>query len=93
MCKHVAAVLYGIGARLDQDPGLFFVLRKAKVNDLVSETVKETKKDLLNRSKKRSSRIIDEESPNLSDMFASTLIWTDRHPYRRPSRNHPEIIP
>ena len=73
MCKHVAAVLYGIGARLDQDPGLFFVLRKAKVNDLVSETVKETKKDLLNRSKKKSSRVIDEESPNLSDMFGIDL--------------------
>lgn len=73
MCKHVAAVLYGIGARLDQDPGLFFVLRKAKVNDLISETVKETKKDLLSRSKKRSSRVIDEESPNLSDMFGIDL--------------------
>ena len=30
MCKHVAAVLYGIGARLDQDPGLFFRLEKGK---------------------------------------------------------------
>ena len=27
MCKHVAAVLYGIGARLDQDPALLFRLR------------------------------------------------------------------
>jgi len=73
MCKHVAAVLYGIGVRLDQDPGLFFVLRKAKVNDLISETVKETKKDLLNRSKKKSPKIIDEESRNLSDMFGIDL--------------------
>jgi uncharacterized Zn finger protein len=73
MCKHVAAVLYGIGVRLDQDPGLFFVLRKAKVNDLISETVKETKKDLLSRSEKKSSRIIDEESRNLSDMFGIDL--------------------
>lgn len=73
MCKHVAAVLYGIGARLDQDPGLFFVLRKAKVNDLVAETVKETKTDLLSRSEKRSPRIIDEESRNLSDMFGIDL--------------------
>lgn len=73
MCKHVAAVLYGIGARLDQDPGLFFVLRKAKVNDLVAETVKETKKDLLIRSEKRSPRIIDEETRNLSDMFGIDL--------------------
>ena len=27
MCKHVAAVLYGVGARLDQQPELLFVLR------------------------------------------------------------------
>ena len=73
MCKHVAAVLYGVGVRLDQDPGLFFVLRKAKVNDLISETVKETKKDLLSRSKKKSSKIIDKENRNLSDIFGIDL--------------------
>jgi uncharacterized Zn finger protein len=27
MCKHVAAVLYGIGIRLDEKPALFFTLR------------------------------------------------------------------
>ena len=27
MCKHIAATLYGIGARLDEDPTLFFTLR------------------------------------------------------------------
>lgn len=27
MCKHVAAVLYGVGARLDEKPELFFTLR------------------------------------------------------------------
>nr|WP_319490631.1 SWIM zinc finger family protein [uncultured Desulfobacter sp.] len=73
MCKHVAAVLYGIGARLDQDPGLFFILRKAKINDLVAETVQESKKELLDRSGKKSSRIIDEKDQNLSDMFGIDL--------------------
>lgn len=34
MCKHVAAVLYGVGARLDHDPGLFFLLRGVEVSDL-----------------------------------------------------------
>jgi uncharacterized Zn finger protein len=36
MCKHVAAVLYGIGARLDQQPELLFVLRKVDQNELIS---------------------------------------------------------
>lgn len=35
MCKHVAAVLYGIGARLDQSPELLFVLRQVDHNDLI----------------------------------------------------------
>jgi uncharacterized Zn finger protein len=35
MCKHVAAALYGVGARLDEEPGLFFVLRKVDPMDLV----------------------------------------------------------
>lgn len=36
MCKHVAAVLYGVGARLDQQPELLFTLRKVDARDLVA---------------------------------------------------------
>ena len=36
MCKHVAAALYGIGARLDQKPELLFRLRAVNENDLVA---------------------------------------------------------
>jgi uncharacterized Zn finger protein len=35
MCKHVAAVLYGIGARLDHQPELLFRLRAVDETDLV----------------------------------------------------------
>ncbi len=35
MCKHVAAVLYGIGARLDQQPELLFTLRHVDAKDLI----------------------------------------------------------
>ncbi|HCY86064.1 MAG TPA: hypothetical protein DHV36_13085 [Desulfobacteraceae bacterium] len=72
MCKHVAAVLYGVGARLDEDPSLFFVLRKADVKDLVSETVKESKKELLASAGKKSSRIIEDDS-GLSELFGIDL--------------------
>ena len=37
MCKHVAAVLYGVGARLDQQPELLFRLRRVDAKDLVSQ--------------------------------------------------------
>ena len=36
MCKHVAAVLYGVGARLDQKPELLFTLRHVDAKDLVA---------------------------------------------------------
>jgi uncharacterized Zn finger protein len=36
MCKHVAAVLYGIGARLDQQPELLFTLREVAHEDLIA---------------------------------------------------------
>ncbi len=35
MCKHVAAVLYGVGARLDQDPALLFRLRGVNHDELI----------------------------------------------------------
>jgi uncharacterized Zn finger protein len=38
MCKHVAAVLYGVGARLDQKPELLFRLRAVDETDLVAQT-------------------------------------------------------
>lgn len=37
MCKHVAAVLYGIGARLDAAPELLFQLRGVEANDLLAQ--------------------------------------------------------
>ena len=36
MCKHVAAVLYGVGARLDEAPELLFHLRAVNETDLVA---------------------------------------------------------
>ena len=39
MCKHVAAVLYGVGARLDERPELLFLLRGLDHEELVSAEV------------------------------------------------------
>jgi uncharacterized Zn finger protein len=36
VCKHVAAVLYGVGVRLDAKPELFFVLRQVDQAELLS---------------------------------------------------------
>ena len=37
MCKHVAATIYGIGARLDEEPELLFTLRKADHLELIEK--------------------------------------------------------
>ncbi len=40
-CKHLAAVMYGVGARLDRQPELLFVLRDVDHQELVSQAVAE----------------------------------------------------
>lgn len=35
MCKHVASVMYGVGARLDDSPELLFLLRKVDESELI----------------------------------------------------------
>jgi len=36
LCKHLAAVLYGVGSRLDHQPELLFVLRGVEVAELIA---------------------------------------------------------
>lgn len=67
MCKHVAAVLYGIGARLDESPKLFFVLRDINIDDLVFTAAAEKAETLLKKSRKTSTRVIDHD--DISAMF------------------------
>ena len=38
-CKHIAAVMYGVGARLDKQPELLFLLRDVDHQELVTEAV------------------------------------------------------
>lgn len=37
MCKHVAAVMYGVGTRLDREPEMLFTLRKADHLQLIAQ--------------------------------------------------------
>jgi uncharacterized Zn finger protein len=40
MCKHIAAVLYGVGARLDAAPELLFTLRNVNHLELISQATR-----------------------------------------------------
>lgn len=67
MCKHVAAALYGVGARLDEDPLLFFTLRQADTEELVAQAVQEKTGDLLARAEQKSARVLGDA--DLSGLF------------------------
>jgi len=67
MCKHVAATLYGIGARLDDEPGIFFKLRNVEMKDLVAEAVQDRTRQLLQKAKRTSGRVIAEA--DVADVF------------------------
>jgi uncharacterized Zn finger protein len=51
MCKHIAAVLYGVGARLDHQPELFFHLRKVDHLELIEEAMSTAGKTTATRKK------------------------------------------
>jgi len=56
MCKHVAAVLYGIGARFDEDPTLFFLLRDIEFTELLKKSVEEKMNSMLKNAGKATAR-------------------------------------
>lgn len=60
MCKHVAAVLYGIGARFDENPLLFFELRGIEVGRLLDVTLADRVEKMLANADQPSDRIIQD---------------------------------
>jgi uncharacterized Zn finger protein len=71
MCKHVAATLYGVGARLDHQPELLFLLRGVDQNDLIAKAGSGL---AVGPKKPRARRILAEES--LSEMFGIEIAET-----------------
>lgn len=63
MCKHVAAVLYGVGARLDESPEMLFVLRGVNHEELVDVTAAITDVAKAGTSRRRIA------STGISDVF------------------------
>ncbi len=58
MCKHVAAVLYGISARFDEDPVLFFKLRQINLEELLKKTAEEKMNSMLKNANRKTDRVI-----------------------------------
>lgn len=60
MCKHVAAALYGVGARLDENPLLFFELRGIDVGRFIDVALENRVEALLANMDRKSSRVLDD---------------------------------
>ena len=78
MCKHVAAVLYGVGARLDNEPELLFRLRQVEPHDLIRQVG-----DLPAMAAPAEGRL---ERTDLSALFGIDLDEASAVPAEPPSR-------
>jgi uncharacterized Zn finger protein len=79
MCKHVSAVLYGIGARLDIKPNLLFLLRGVDHEELISADAEATISDVTARG--TSKRLTGD---NFSDIFGIDLDPVQDAPKNKP---------
>src|SRR5215471_13080394 len=64
MCKHVAAVLYGIGARFDKQPELLFRLREVDEQELIAKAGSALR---LGGQRPANAKILDDR--DLADVF------------------------
>lgn len=69
MCKHVAATLYAVGARLDTKPELFFTLRGVNMEDLAGKVLEQETSKILKATKRKSKRKLALADDGLSELF------------------------
>ncbi len=78
MCKHVAATLYGVGARLDSDPDVLFALRGVDRAELVSNAGADLP---LTRTASASDRVLADD--DVSALFGIDIAAPDAPPVGR----------
>ena len=85
MCKHVAAVLYGVGARLDEQPELLFLLRGVKHEELVATRAETAVSRATRRGGKRPTLAAGE----LEDVFGISI---DTETRAAPTSDEPRSV-
>jgi uncharacterized Zn finger protein len=73
MCKHVAAVLYGVGARLDEKPALLFALRGVDQNQLLGNAGQELS---LKKTVPATTKVLDDG--DVAALFGLEMVETER---------------
>jgi len=85
MCKHVAAVLYGVGARLDLKPELLFQLRGVDERDLLANLDPSvTLSASLARTGAREEKIL--QADDVSALFGLDMAPGEQPPAEQPAR-------
>ena len=84
MCKHVAAVMYGVGARLDDKPELLFLLRKVDHLELIAGAVDGA--PVVDAGKSRGKKTI--AAGDLADVFGIEMAEAELPP--RPRQRLPK---
>jgi uncharacterized Zn finger protein len=97
MCKHVAAVLYAIGARLDAQPELLFLLRQVDQQDLIATGGSDLARG---KTKPAAAKVL--ETDDLSSLFGieiSQIVPSETSPparsdsrSRRPRASAPLVL-
>lgn len=73
MCKHVAAALYGVGARLDEKPQLLFVLRGVDENELLATAGQDV---VLGKAAPAAAKVLDDS--DVAALFGLEMAETAR---------------
>lgn len=84
MCKHVAAALYGVGARLDEQPELLFLLRGVDQQDLIANAGTGLRHPAGGRAE---GKVLDAE--DLSGLFGIEMAEPDVPRRARAARKQP----
>ena len=80
MCKHVAAALYGVGARLDEKPQLLFVLRGVDESELLASAGQDFS---LTRTAPAAAKLLDDG--DVAALFGLEMVETANSDTRRPT--------
>jgi uncharacterized Zn finger protein len=89
MCKHVAAALYGVGARLDDEPEMLFTLRGIDPAEIIAAAVTE------GPAKRKRARGRTLKTEDLSSVFGIELDMgpaADGHEAPRPKRRRKKPV-
>jgi uncharacterized Zn finger protein len=97
MCKHVAAVLYGVGARLDHKPELLFTLRGVNHEELIAADAEAAVSAATSSGKSKRLAAaelsdvfgIDLDADNLEQSLPTTAKGPSRKSTARPTKKKP----